>query len=81
MARIAVKYWETYSKVFYVEADDFVTAKRIVEENISETPELVEDVEMESSGYENITNGFHISLDDDTWNRQLDFIGEGADND
>lgn len=78
MARHAIKYWETYSKVFYVEAPDGATAAEIVEENVSETPELIEKVEMEASGYKSVTNDFHVSMSDDEWNRRIDFIGEEA---
>lgn len=78
MARFAVEYWETFSKVFYVEANDYNTAKKIVEDNVNDDPDIIEDVEMSDSGYKNVSDECTDISDDNRWNRLVDYIGETA---
>ena len=79
MARFAVKYWETYSQVFYVEAPDSETAKQIVEDNIMDDAEdYLRHIEMEESGYVDVSNICTDISNDEVWNRNVDFIGETA---
>lgn len=77
MARIAVKYHETYSQVFFVEADSYEKAVEIIENHLYEdSDEYLRHMEMESSGCKNITNENHINMEDRIWNRDLDFKQE-----
>lgn len=76
--RVAVKYWETYSKVFYVEAVNKEVAKQIVKDNVDDNPEIIEDAEMEDSGYKICTTDWHIKMPEEEWKKDLDFVGEEA---
>lgn len=76
MTRYAVKYWETYSQIFYVEAPDAETALKRVEHEINEAPELIEKIEMDSSGYKDVTNASITNMSKEEWNRDVDFKEE-----
>ena len=78
MARFVIEYWETYSKVFYVEADDYTTAEQIVKDNVNDDPRIIDDIEMSDSGYKNISGKCSDISDDNRWSRLVDYIGETA---